>query len=207
MRVISIELEEKDEAKRSYKYEYAMNERYFLRQSNVMSLEQIINKTKEDKEYIFNFIKQPEIQHIINILKSSYKFNKDEVEDAAIFAITEYFYTNSINTKDFNKELFLSKFQKDIKNSVQNQMRNGYSAKEYPSSDWLLYENSETILFEDDVITKVDFINSINKLSYRDKTVLELYYLDNYTQQEIANITKLSQPQISNILNNSKNIF
>jgi len=75
MWVTPIELEEKDEAKRSYKNEYEMNERYVLRKSNGMSLKEIINKIKEDKEYIFNFIKQPEIQHIINIFKSSYKLN------------------------------------------------------------------------------------------------------------------------------------
>jgi RNA polymerase sigma factor (sigma-70 family) len=204
MKVVPIEKEEKDEQKRSYEYEYKMNARYILRKSDDMSLEEILNKIKEDKNFIFNFIKQPQIEKITNSIRSMWKFNKDEVEDAIIFVITEYFYENQIDMVNFNEELFLTEFMSEIRNRVKKQMREGYSEKERVSSDWNVYEDFEMPPFEDDIITMVDFINSMKDLSSRDKNVLELYYINNYTIREISNIIKLSKSEINRIILKAK---
>jgi RNA polymerase sigma factor (sigma-70 family) len=201
----SEEVEIEPEEKRNYKTEYNIMQLFVLQKSVDMSLKEIILSIDTNKEYIFDFIKHPTIAKLLNNIKSMWKFNKDEAEDALILSITEYFYENDIDMNDFNEELFLVEFMSEIRNKVKKQMCEGYSEKERVASDWDTYEDFETVPFEDDIVTKVDFINSIKNLSLRDKDVLKLYYIDKYTQQEISERIQLSQKQISNILFNSKN--
>lgn len=202
MDILDEKYREKDEEKRNYDYEYNLMQLIFLQKSIGMSLKNIIEKIqKGDKEYIFDFIKHPTIVDLTKGIYGLYKFNRDEVTDIIIFAITEFFYENKIDLDTFDEELFLLNLRKNIRTTVQKHIRQGYSGKEYPSSGWSVYENLIANVFdENQVIKKIELENAINNLPPRDKEVLDLYYNKKYTQQEIGEKMNLSQVQISNIL-------
>lgn len=180
---------------------YCEMEQAFLNKSNGMSLKEIIVEIQRDKDFIFNFIKHPTILELTKNICGLYKFNKDEVLDIVAFAITEFFYLNPIDLDNFDEEMFLMDLRKNVGTVVQRHIRQGYSGKEYPSSNWLRYENCIIKEFdEDQIIEKVDVENAIKSLTGRERKVLELYYINKYTQQEIANMLDLSKTYINNIL-------
>jgi RNA polymerase sigma factor (sigma-70 family) len=186
---------------------YKKVSRNFAERSKDMSLLDIIIKIDTDKEYIFDFIWTEQIQQLIKDIGNRYKFNRDEAEDIAIFSITEYFYENTVSIKGFDEDVFLDNLKDEVGKRTQKMIREGYTAKEIPASGQNIYQYAMYDNFEDSINNSVDLENVLNRFSGRDREILELYYIDKYTQQEIAKLMHLSRKQINRILLKLKNII
>lgn len=186
---------------------YKKVSRNFASRSKNMSLLDIIIKIDTDKEYIFDFIWTEQIQKLIKDIGNRYKFNRDEAEDIAIFSITEYFYENIVTVRRFDEDVFLSNLKDEIGKRTQKMIREGYTAKEIPASGQSIYQYAMCNNFEDSINNSIDLESVLNQFSGRDREILELYYIDKYTQQEIAKLMHLSRKQINRILFKLKNII
>ena len=186
---------------------YKKVSRNFATRSNDMSLLDIINKISTDKEYIFDFIWTEQIQKLIKDIGNRYKFNRDEAEDIAIFSITEYFYENVIIANDFNENVFLNNLKDEVGKRTQKMIREGYTAKEIPASGQAVYQYAMYDNFDKSINDNIDLNNMLSQFCDRDREILELYYIDKYTQQEIAKLMHLSRKQINRILLKMKNII
>lgn len=186
---------------------YKKVSRNFTTRSNDMSLLDIINKISTDKEYIFDFIWTEQIQKLIKDIGNRYKFNRDEAEDIAIFSITEYFYENVIIANDFNENVFLNNLKDEVGKRTQKMIREGYTAKEIPASGQAVYQYAMYDNFDKSINDNIDLNNMLSQFCDRDREILELYYIDKYTQQEIAKLMHLSRKQINRILLKMKNII
>lgn len=186
--------------------EYNYMQQFFINKSIGMNLKEIIEKIQFDKDFIFNIIKYPKVEEISKNIVNMYKFNKDEAKDIVQFAITEFFYQDNVNLENFNEDNFLFYLNAFIKTTVRKHIRQGYSGKEYPSSDWSEYINLVNDKFDDDkIIERIDLENAINNLSKRDQEIFKLYYVDRNTLQQIANMLNLSKTHVHNILGRSNN--
>jgi RNA polymerase sigma factor (sigma-70 family) len=193
---------EKEESKRSYTYEYNLMQKYYLDKSEGMSLLDIIKKIQIDgeRDYIFNFIKLPQIEEIVRQIKRKFKFNKDEVINASTLAITEYFCTQSIELNNFIEEVFLANFKDEINIKIQRDIKSNYTARDIPASGTKLYQTISYEDFEDTINEKLDIENALNKLSNRNREILELKVHDNLKDSEIGEVVNLSRSRITEIL-------
>lgn len=191
---------------KTFEEELGTMEQYFLNKSIGLDLKEIIKYIGIDKDYIFNFIRHPEVEKLSKDIVKMYKFNKDEAEDIVPFAIIEFFYQNDIDLENFNDADFLYRLYKFIKLTVKEHIRQGYSAKECPSSNWSEYIDRVNDKFDEDkIIEYADLKNAINTLSKRDQEIFQLYYIDNNTLQQIADMLSLSKTYVHTILFRSKN--
>lgn len=182
---------------------YKKVSRNFAQRSAHMSLLEIINTIQQDKEYIFDFIQTEQIQKIILSIKNRYKFNRDEAEDIAIFSITEYFYENNIILDNFNEDVFLNNLKDEIGKRTQKMIREGYTAREIPASGQNIYQFALYDNFEELINSNIDLQNALQKLSIRNREILELYFKDTLTETVIAEMTGLSRSRVSEIITES----
>lgn len=196
-----------EEEKRSYEMECNLIKYTILEKSIDINLEKILLKINENKEYIFDFIYTEEIQKVIKNIKNRYRFNKDEAEDTAMFVITEFFYMPNelYNLNKYNESVFLDRFEREIAKRTHTLMRSGYSAKEIPASDQSIYTCQSYDDFEDTMIQKIDLQNALNKLSIKNKEMLELNVHDGLTESEIGKKYNLSREGVNKTIIRSKN--
>lgn len=184
-----------------YLREYYKMEQVYLDKSKNMSLYDILTNIKDDKSYIFNFIKHDEIKKIIRGIKNKFKFNKDEAEDVAVFVITEYLCETKVDLNMFDEDIFLSMFKEEVNKRSQKMIRQGYSSNDIPSTATNKYEKALFENFENNTIDFIDLENAFSKISERDREILESRVYDRLSEAQLAQKFNLSRSRISEIIN------
>lgn len=91
--------------------------------------------------------------------------------------------------------------QRDKKYNIRRGVPHNLSilSYEFENDNGCLREKIGNDGFEEDIITKTEINEAINKLSQEEKQVMKMYYVNGLLQSEIAEIMNTSQNQISRI--------
>lgn len=207
-----------NEDTRDFYNEYKKMCSVFLESSKNMSLCNILKEIilNDKKDFIFNFTRKGQIKKLIQSIRGTYRFNKDEVDDCTLFVITEIFCDKSllkelnlIDFNNFNEELFIEQLKSEIAKRVHKMMREGYCAKEIPATNQPIYIYQMFEGFEEKIHNNIDLKNAIIKSNFsnRNKKFLKLKFYDNKTDKEISKSNNLERSSVSKIITKSCKIL
>lgn len=163
-------------------------------------MDELISKLKNGDKSAFEEIVKKTEKQLLLIAKS--RLNSESLADDAVQETFICLFQNAKKIKDVSK--FKSWITIILINKCNKLMKqNKIIEVSYDE------ENFENILQSDDeyanITNELDFFNYINFLNIEERTIISMFYSENYTTKEIAEILHLSENTIKSKILRAKN--